>query len=138
MNTERLRHRLLGLCLLAYPRALRGRDREELRDLALDLADSHGTTREALGLLRGGFAERRRRAGRTRRAGVALGATTGLALVLLTWSAAADGGRVEEDRFECAGVCAAAEAAVATRIRDGWTCDERRQSTSVSWRCVRD
>jgi hypothetical protein len=33
--------RLLDLCLLAYPRARRERDRAYLRDLALDLAESH-------------------------------------------------------------------------------------------------
>jgi hypothetical protein len=32
--------RLLDLCLLAYPRARRERDRAYLRDLALDLADT--------------------------------------------------------------------------------------------------
>jgi hypothetical protein len=133
-----MRRRLLELCLLAYPRAVRESDREQLRDLALDLADSHGTAREALGLLLGGMAERRRRAGRARRAGVAVGAMTALALGLLSWSAAADGGRVEEDRFTCAGECAEVESEVAERVRDGWTCTERREPTVVTWRCSLD
>lgn len=51
--------RLLDLCLLAYPRARRERDREYLRDLALDLADRrHGLARQALSLLLGGFRAR--------------------------------------------------------------------------------
>jgi hypothetical protein len=133
-----MRRRLLGLCLLAFPREVRERDRDQLRDLALDLAESHGTAREAFGLLRGGLAERRRRAGRTRRALVTLGAVTGLILGSLTWAAAAEGGRVEEDLFSCAGECAEIEGEVATRVRDGWTCAERREPGAVTWRCSRD
>ena len=82
-----MRRRLLELCLLAYPRAVRESDREHLRDLALDLAEQNGTTREAWGLLRGGIAARARRR-RTRRTAVAVGAATVVALSLLTWSAA--------------------------------------------------
>jgi hypothetical protein len=133
-----MRRRLLELCLLAYPREVRDRDRDHLRDLALDLAESHGTAREAFGLLRGGLAERRRHRGRARRAVMVVGAATGLVLAFVSWSAAAQGGRVEEDRFVCTGGCAAAEAEVAARERDGWTCTERREAAAVSWRCTRD
>ncbi len=132
-----MRRRLLELCLLAYPRALRDRDREHLRDLALDLAESHGTSREALGLLRGGMAERVR-IGRTRRAVLVVAAATAVALGFLTWSAAAQSGRVEEDLFSCVGECADTEAEVDSRVRDGWTCTEQRDPDTVSWRCVRD
>lgn len=128
---------MLNLCLLAYPRAVRARDGEHLRDLATDLAGDHGFLREAFGLLRGGLAERRRQS-RTRRAVVAVGAATLLALTALTWTATAQGGRVEEDLFACAGQCADAEAEVASRVRDGWSCTERREPAGVSWRCVRD
>jgi hypothetical protein len=103
----------------------------------MDLAEDHGTLREALGLLRGGLCERRRR-GRTRRAVLALGAAVALTVGFLSWSAAAQSGRVEEDLFACAGQCADAEAEVATRLRDGWTCTERREPAAVSWRCTRD
>jgi hypothetical protein len=50
--------RLLDLCLLAYPRARREKDRAYLRDLALDLAESHGLARQALSLLLGGLRDR--------------------------------------------------------------------------------
>jgi hypothetical protein len=133
-----MRRRLLEACLLAYPREVRDRDRDHLRDLALELADAHGTAREALGLIRGGLAARRRHRGRSRRTVIAVGAVTGLVLALLTWSAAAQGGRVEEDRFSCAGVCADVEAEVASRVREGWSCTERREPTVVTWRCSTD
>jgi hypothetical protein len=132
-----MRRRLLELCLLAYPRAVRHSDREQLRDLALDLAEHHGTMREAWALLRGGLAVRARRL-RTRRVAVAVGAATAVALTFLTWSAAAQGGRVEEDRFTCVGECAITEAEVDDRVRDGWTCTEHRAPDAVSWRCVLD
>ena len=133
-----MRRRLLDLCLLAYPRGIRGRDRDHLLDLALDLAAEHGTACEAFGLLRGGLAERHRRGRRARRAVLAMGAVTGLFLAFVTWSAAAQGGDVEEDRFACSGACAAAEAEVAARERDGWSCTEKREPTAFSWRCTRD
>ena len=43
--------RLLDLCLLAYRRARRERDRDYLRDLALDFAETHSLAHEALSLL---------------------------------------------------------------------------------------
>jgi hypothetical protein len=53
-----MRRRLLDLCLLAYPRARRQRDRDYLRDLALDLAETQGLRRQAWSLLVGGLGER--------------------------------------------------------------------------------
>jgi hypothetical protein len=53
-----MRRRLLDLCLWAYPRARREQDRAYLRDLALDLAESHGLGRQALSLLLGGLRDR--------------------------------------------------------------------------------
>ena len=127
--------RLVGLCLLAYPRAVRARDGEHLRGLAAELAADHGILREAFGLVRGGLAERRRQS-RTRRAVVAVGAATFVALTALTWTATAQGGRVEEEVFTCSARCADAEAEVASRVVDGWSCTERRQPAGVTWRCV--
>ena len=132
-----MKNRLLDLCLLAYPRAVRARDGEHLRELATDLAGDHGFLREAFGLLRGGLAERRRQSW-TRRAVVAAGAATLLALTALTWTATAHGGRVEEDLFACTGQCADAEAEVDSRVRDGWSCTEGRGPSAVIWRCTRD
>ena len=129
--------RLIDLCLLAYPRQVRRRDRDQLRDLALELAEDHGVLREAFGLLRGGLDERRREPA-TGRGVLAVGAATLLALTALTWSAAAQTGRVEEDLLSCAGRCADAEAEVSSRVRDGWSCTERREPVGTSWRCVVD
>jgi len=129
--------RLLDLCLLAYPRAVRMRDGEHLRELAADLAADHGLLREAFGLVRGGLAERRRQS-RTSRAVVAVGAATLTALTALTWTATAQGGRMEEDVLTCSRQCADAEAEVASRVVDGWSCTERREPAGVSWRCVLD
>jgi hypothetical protein len=50
--------RLLDLCVLAYPRARRDRDRAYLRDLALDLAERDGVARQAVSLLLGGLRDR--------------------------------------------------------------------------------
>jgi hypothetical protein len=129
---------MLRICLLAYPRELRERDGAELNDLALELADDHGIAREGLGLLWGGWRERRRRASRRRRTTIALAAATGAVLAVLTWSAAADPGRVEEDRFGCAGDCAAVQREVADRIDDGWTCTKSAAWAAVTWRCTLD
>ena len=133
-----MRGRVLRLCLRAYPRAVRERDGAELEALATDLAADHGTLREALGLLRGGWAERRRRASRRRRTAVALTAATASVLAVLTWSAAAQPGRYEEERFGCTGRCADVEAQVAERVDDGWDCTESRGAAGTTWRCVRD
>ena len=132
--------RVLRTCLRAYPRDVRERDGAELNDLAVDLAADHGLVREALGLVRGGWAERRRRASRRRRTTIALVAATASIRAMLSWSAAAAAGpgRVEEDRFDCAGECAVVERAVAHRIDDGWTCTDLSATASVIWRCTLD
>lgn len=59
--------RLLDLCLLAYPPARRRRDRDYLRDLALELAQTQGYARQALSLLGGGIRDRIETRRRTRR-----------------------------------------------------------------------
>lgn len=93
-----MRARLLALCLLAYPRAVRLRDGEHLRELSADLAVDHGSLREAVGLLRGGLAERRRQS-RPRRAPVAVGAAALVVLTALTWTASAQPATEEEEVF---------------------------------------
>ena len=129
--------RRLSLALRAYPREVRDRDGAHLLELAADLAEHHGATREALGLLRGGLAERRRH-GRVRRVAVAVGAAVLLTITALTWTATAQSGRVEEDLFSCAGQCAEVEAQVASRVADGWTCTELGLPGAVGWRCTHD
>lgn len=134
-----MRHRVLRACLRAYPRDVRERDGRELRDLAEDLAADHGVVREALGLVRGGWAERWRRRS-PRRTTVALTAATASVIAVLTWSAAAaaEPTRVEEELFGCAGECGSLEREVAHRIEDGWTCTDLRTTASVTWRCTLD
>ena len=133
-----MRRRLLGACLRAYPRDVRTRDGAELRELAEDLAADHGAVREALGLVRGGWAERRRRAG-ARRVRIALAAVVASVVAVLTWSAAAaaEPDRVEEEQLGCSGDCRAEEREVAQLIDDGWACAELR-TTPVTWRCTLD
>ncbi len=60
---------LIEASLLAYPRDVRRRDGDHLRDLALELGEEHGFLREAFGLLRGGLVERWRGAGPRRQGG---------------------------------------------------------------------
>jgi hypothetical protein len=81
--------RLLELCLLAYPRAHRARDREFLRDLALDLGASRGYARQAASLLLGGLAERFR-TGRKGARRAAVGCLVLVALALAAGSATGD------------------------------------------------
>jgi hypothetical protein len=130
--------RLIELALLAYPRAVRAGDREHLRDLAMELAGDHGAVREALGLLRGGLAERWRRRSRAGRAMVAVVAAALVTVAGLTWTAAAHGGRVDEEVFSCVGQCTDVEAEVASLVRAGWSCAERRERAGLGWRCTRD
>jgi hypothetical protein len=132
-----MRRRVLELTLLAYPRPVRRRDGDHLLGLALELADSHGVTREVLGLLRGGLAERHRN-GRTRRAVAGVVAATALVLAALTWTATAQGGRVEEDELSCAALCSDTVAEVEAKVSEGWTCTEHRGPAAVTWRCTRD
>jgi hypothetical protein len=67
-----------------------------------------------------------------------LSAAIGTALALVTWSAAAEPLRVEEDQFSCGGDCPDVDARVAERERDGWTCTEQESAATVTWRCTRD
>jgi len=91
-----MRERLLGLCLLAYPRATRVRDGDYLRDLALELADGSGVVRQAASLLRGGFAARTRLL--SRGAAVLVGGVVAMALTVGGVAVAAGGDqRVEEE-----------------------------------------
>jgi hypothetical protein len=88
--------RLVGLCLLAYPREVRARDGEHLRDLALELADDHGVLHEAFGLFRGGLRERWRLA-RPRRRAVFAVTGAAVALAVLSWPAVGGPLRVEDE-----------------------------------------
>lgn len=149
-----MRRRLLNLCLLAYPRSCRERDRDYLRDLALELSETYGWRQQALSLVRGGLGERVK--GRrvviacSLFAAVALAASglTGLAVgagerVGVDWFACtdADYSRSERDRMRVAepSGCAEAHALVAARRRAGWECTTRRHSRdgqAVAWRCT--
>lgn len=131
--------RVLQACVRAYPREVRGRDGDELVLLATELAGRHGTAREALGLLRGGWAERRRRAGRGRRIAVGLAAATGSLLAVTAWSAATHPGRVEQETFTCADGCGDVDREVAARVDAGWDCAaEDRDAPGTTWRCTLD
>jgi hypothetical protein len=153
-----MRRRFLDLCLLAYPRVLLGRDREYLRDLALDLAETHGLLRQAWSLLGGGLRARlevrrqRHSAGLrawTKRAVVgsfALAFALGITgLIVATEGGAERGHEVEAltcvtDQAESRG-CAQARRAVARRARAGWDCTTRRQThggeLQIASRCTR-
>jgi hypothetical protein len=137
-----VRRRLLDLCLLAYPRLTLERDREYLRDLALELAAQQGLLRQAWSLLRGGVRERieatrRRRGGPgawARRA--AIGSLALAALFAGAGLFVADQGgaetRHEVEVLTCvtdeAGArdCTDVNAATARRTRAGWECTTRR------------
>jgi hypothetical protein len=150
-----VRRRVLDLCLLAYPRARRERDRDYLRDLALDLADRHGFLRQALSLLRGGLGERievrRRGASRgtwIKRVVVACFVLAALALAAngLIRPPEGDGEQIQQiEQFACvyadhppskrnrppaidAGECAQTRRLVAARERGGWDCTTRRRT----------
>lgn len=141
-----MKRRLLELCLLAYPRGSRGRDREFLRDLALDLGERQGFGRQMLSLLRGGLGERVvRRRGSVGRIAVA-SLIAALALVLgasvLDAPARADH---EIESFACrvdrasADGCGEGRRRLAAYERRGWDCIaagnlDRRSS---SWECTR-
>jgi hypothetical protein len=149
--------RLLDLCLLAYPRARRERDRAYLRDLALDLAEgSHGLARQALSLLLGGLRDRIEAGRKTggvrvgtwiRRGAVASSVLAALALAAngLVGTTESDGERIHEvEQFACvhvdrppsrrdeldsdAGGCAETRRLVAARERGGWDCKTRRRA----------
>ena len=160
-----MRRRLLEICLLVYPPSLRERDREYLRDMALDLADAHGLARQAASLLSGGLKARievyRRRSGAdigtwVRRAALASFAFTAFAVAVI---AAGDDGTVREReeyacayaadlpsgrdglRFPAASGCAKTRRLVAAREQEGWSCTTRRSTgvdrRSTTWECTR-
>jgi hypothetical protein len=161
-----MRARLLDLCLLAYPRARRASDRDFLRDLALDLAETQGLLRQAWSLLGGGLRERielrRRRPGAGR--GPWVRRIVVASLVLSVLAAMANGltsserGAREVEQFACqytreppprsahlptkrgAG-CGDAARLVAARKRAGWDCATGRRARSngltTTWRCTR-
>ena len=152
-----MRQRLLALCLFAYPRVRRERDRDYLRDLALDLSETYGLRRQALSLLRGGLLERlegpRLRPGAGHRGWVKLVVVACSALAVLGFAAGGLGVltrgeriRVEADRFTCVetdhpgpgrdrihvagpSLCAAAERVLAARRREGWDCATLRRAS---------
>jgi hypothetical protein len=126
--------RLLELCLLAYPRTGRTRDREFLRDLALDLGATHGFARQAVSLVLGGLSERIRPVRKwARRAAVAC-----VALIALTVAAGGAGSGHEVEEYACvsAGACAETSRLVSERARNGWDCTARRHPTA--WECTRE
>lgn len=144
-----MRRRLLELCLLAYPRACRGQDREYLRDLALELTERQGFARQAASLLAGGVRQRIRDI-RTARARVGAVALAALALAFggVAVSAAAHGEH-SVDRFSCVtsargadGGCAApARKLLASRARAGWQCSSHSNLLDplrTSLQCVRN
>jgi hypothetical protein len=131
--------RLIDLCLLAYPRAIRRRDRDHLRDLALELAEDQGLARQGWSFVLGGMRQRVAWAsGRTRRAAAAAGALLALALAANVVVASAASNR-EVERFACSTGCAAVQRQVAEREQAGWTCtaDERAPGDGDAWECTR-
>jgi hypothetical protein len=154
-----MRRRVLDLCLLAYPRTLRERDRDYLRDLALDLSETYGVPRQVLSLLGGGLRARiellrRRPSTWIKRAVVAcvMLAALAFAATSLIGPVAGGGARVVElERVRCvdsdrprvsgAGRCAEERRLVAARVRAGWDCTTRRQMRSgqldIAWSCTR-
>lgn len=151
-----MRRHLLDLCVLGYPRARRERDRDYLRDLALDLAETHGLTRQALSLLLGGLNDRiellRQRGGT--RSGTWVRRALVASLVLATLAVAAIGligtegsaservhefeqfvcmntdhppSRSRESRVDGASGCGETRRLVAARKREGWDCTRRRR-----------
>jgi hypothetical protein len=146
---------LLDLCLLAYPRARRERDRDYLRDLALDLSETYGLLRQVLSLLRGGTRERTevrgRRPGFGLRTWINGVVVASLMLAALAFAASAlvglapgDDERVQLERLTCvhenlpskrdpvsvngAGACGEEKRLVAARVREGWDCATRRRA----------
>jgi hypothetical protein len=147
-----MRRRLLDLCLLAYPRARRKRDRDYVRDLALELSATYGLRRQAISLVQGGLSERierhRMRSGArvwTRRLAVGCFLVATLVFVASgrTEIAAGDDERVEAGRLVCddsAGACAPPRRLIAARRRGGWDCairsHDRGEHHVTAWRCV--
>ena len=161
-----MKRRLLDLCVLAYPRVRRGRDRDYMRDLALELGETYGLWRQAVSLVRGGLGERiaRQRTRRGSSPSVFMRRVVIGCFVLAAVAFAASGlfaigppgvERAEADRFTCvdkarlkqprhvdaASECAqTAERLVAARLREGWDCAVRRRARdgrhAIAWRCT--
>jgi hypothetical protein len=151
-----VRRQLLQLCLLAYPRARRNCDREYLRDLALDLAETQGLLRQATSLLLGGIRERiEARRGRAAslgtwiaRAGVTSFLLAALALAATSLIAAPEGDREHRREVEVTtclstdqpppkpaharangeGECVAERRLVASRVQAGFDCATHRRA----------
>jgi len=154
-----MRRRLLNLCLRAYPRATRERDRDYLRDLALEMSERYGVRRQALSLLRGGLAQRIESRPLERGASPLVWmkrvvivcfalAATALAAGELTGGARGGEVRVESERLECVRPvhvgggrgCAGTSRLIAARVRAGWECEMRRRLEDgrrlIEWRCA--
>lgn len=132
--SARTRRRLLALCLLAYPRAVRRRDGDHLAGLAQELAERSGVGREAFSLLCGGLVARA--AGIRRWALVGIGAITVTALT--AGFVAAQGVAVRVEVQSCSDrECRAVAAWAAGLERTGWRCDQRSSGEDVAWQCTR-
>lgn len=152
--------RLMELCLLAYPAARRERDREYMRDLALELAERDGLARQAGSLLLGGLKERiearRLRGGpsvgtwaRRALAACAVLAVVALASGELAGAPGRDGASHETEAYACVEVgtssagadCAEVRNVAAARERDGWDCTTSKRTTAAGretgWDCMR-
>jgi hypothetical protein len=130
-----MRRRLLEGCLLAYPRERRRRDGVVLRDLALDLGDSHGIAREAASLLRAGLAERITSWSIRRRALIVALVTGAIGTAVLP----AAGGRTQLDveQFACSRpTCGDVTSLVTERQHAGWQCTRSTADDVVRWRCT--
>ena len=138
-----MRRRLLGLCLLAYPCASLERDREYLRDLALDLAATEGLLRQAWSLVGGGLRERIEATRRRRGAGAwarraAIGSLAIAALFAGAGMFVTDQGGAQKSHevevLTCVTdeanprACADLNAATARRAQAGWDCTTRRRA----------
>lgn len=131
-----MRRRLLSWCLLAYPWERRRHDGAVLRDLALDLGDSHGFAREAVSLIRAGVADRIASWSIRRRAMVValvIGVITAAALPAVGGAA-----RDEVEQLACTRqACNDTARRVAALRKDGWECRSTRPRTDevVGWEC---
>jgi hypothetical protein len=135
-----VRRRLVDLCLLAYPRRRRERDRDYLRDLALELAETYGLRRQAMSLVRGGLSERV--SVRRLVLGCFVVAILAFAASGLTGIDASRDQRVEAGRVVCVDTdaCAQAKRQVAARRQGGWDCAMRWRARdgqrATTWRCT--
>ena len=138
-----MKRRLVELCVLAYPRGRRERDRAYIRDLTLELSETYGLPRQAASLIRGGFAERLRVGLRPLAAAGCVLIAIGVGVGSLLWPAGGAGERVEVEELACVetgGACAESKRFVAARTRQGWDCgtdtSEPTDGGAVTWRCT--